>query len=350
MPGKNLFRRPIGLVAAGAVALSGLLMGPAVLGKGADAVAAPSCVYNMTDNNIRNTHDVLIPNTCPTGPVIAWSGGLRQDFTDGSSIVWSKATGTARIMGGIGEYIKSHVGATGFPIGQEYPWNGGAAQAVANGGWVIWSAAGGAHWVHGGIGTYIANNYSTTGFPTTEEYDWCGGRAQAVSGGGYVVWSAPTGVSRLKNTTVGVYIATHCSTSGFPVGNEYAWNGGTAFQVFNGGWVIGSAFGAYWAHGAIGTYIASHFSTAGFPTSEEYSWNDGRVQNVSKGGKIVWSEATGAYRLSGGFEVYASANASTVGLPVSEEYAVPGGNAQNFTKGTLYWSAATGAVTRTPPR
>jgi|GEM_PF-3488068 len=304
--------------------------------------------YALTDPNIRDKHDQTMPDQCPTSAVVSWNGGLKQDFADGSSIVWSSLTGAARIMGAIGVYIKAHVGTTGFPKGEEYAWNGGAAQVVANDGWVIWSAAGGAYWVHGGIGSYIANNFPTTGFPTTEEYDWCGGRAQAVSGGGYVVWSQPTGVSRLKNSAVGVYIATHCSTSGFPIGNEFAWNGGTSQQVFNGGWVVSSGNGTFWVHGKIGNYISAHPTTAGFPKGEQYTWNGCQAQNVSGGGKVVVSSA-GAYRLSGGFESYANANQAAVGCPTSDEYAVPGGNAQNFTKGTLYWSSSTGNVGWTPP-
>jgi len=233
----------------------------------------------------------------PTSDEYTFASGRAQDVKNGGRVVWSPSTPACYAYGAIGDYIKLNITKTGFPTRDEYTFASGRAQDVANGGRVLWTSGTGAYYAGGAIGSYIIQNIASTGFPTTDEYNWQTGRAQTVSKGGWVVWSTKSNGAHRMVAPIGDYINSPAgfAKTGFPTSDPYSFGGGLAQDVEKGGWVFwkSAAIGPHYAGGSIGMYIATHVGTTGFPIDEISSDSKGQWQGTEKGA-VFYTYSTGA--------------------------------------------------------
>jgi hypothetical protein len=127
------------------------------------------------------------------------------------------------------------------------------------------------------------------------------------------------------------------------------------YRHFQGGSVYWSpATGAHEVHGLIRAKWASlgwERSFLGYPLTDETATPDGIGRyNHFQGGSVYWTPTTGAHEVHGYIR---SAWASLgwewgfLGYPVTDEMDAPGGRVSYFQHGSIYWNAATGAVTVT---
>lgn len=198
-------------------------------------------------------------------PAAAWSavsGGQGQQF-QGGWIYWSQGTGTHEVQGAINSDYQS-LGATGsalgFPASDEQDAPGGgrenlfsgtpcaAGSLVGHGSVILWQSATGANEMQGCIYQAYLQNYGgpggVLGYPTTDETSMAGGRYNHLAGttcgsasGSGIYWSGAA--HEVYGCIFQKYLSLGEATSGlgFPVSDEYAYNGGRR-QDFQGGNII----------------------------------------------------------------------------------------------------------------
>lgn len=139
---------------------------------------------------------------------------------------------------------------------------------------------------------------------------------------------------------------------GFPNGNVNVYQSGGRGQGFQngsiyyhpkyGGTIVrGTVRDKYWAVGSVG-------GTLGYPTGDASTYKDGGIGQGFQNGSIYWSKATGSVYIQNPVRAkYWSLGSisSVLGYPRSDATKYAGGGiGQGFQKGSIYWSAATGAV------
>ncbi|MGY1804676.1 LGFP repeat-containing protein, partial [Blastococcus sp. SYSU D00922] len=243
----------------------------------------------------------------PTGPMTCTGGGCGQPFEIGE-VVWSAATGTHLVRGGIHQaWVAAGRGSgwLGAPAAEMVcgQLRGGCVQSFQYGA-LYWSPATGAHGVAGGIRGYWAARGAEAGlgYPTGPMTCTGGGCGQPFEIG-EVVWSAATGTHLVRG------------------GIHQTW-------VANGG-----------GGGSLG-----------YPLTEMVCGlaRSGCAQHFEHG-SVYWSPATLGFAVSGAIRDHwraQSAERGALGYPTSTSRAVAGGVAQDFQGGTLTYDSGTGAVTR----
>lgn len=193
------------------------------------------------------------PTTDEYAPI---PGGVMQGFQYGK-ISWNAATGSHITKGGIGATWDNAGGPAsglGYPTTDEYATaNGGVTQAFQYG-QIVWSPATGSHIIKGGIGqTWInaGGPNSGLGYPTSDEIGGLvSGGAKQYFQGGEVVWSPTTGARIVTGgiRSTWVSLGSERGRLGYPTTGEYSAGGGAYAQDFQGGritWRSGSVSVAY---------------------------------------------------------------------------------------------------------
>ncbi len=133
----------------------------------------------------------------PTTDEFAVNGGARQSF-QGGALIWSPQHGTFMLYGeNKNKYdsIGGSGGILGFPVSNEYVVaNGGVRQDFQRGS-LLWSPATGSRYLVGGIGARywgLGGSSSRLRFPTSDEFVISGGARQNFQGG-YITWQAGNG-------------------------------------------------------------------------------------------------------------------------------------------------------------
>lgn len=178
------------------------------------------------------------------------AGGIMQGFQYGK-ISWNAATGSRITKGGIGatwDQVGGPTSGLGYPTTDEYATaNGGVTQGFQYG-QIVWSPATGSRFIKGGIGATwigIGGPRSILGYPTSDEIGGlAGGGAKQYFQYGELIWSPGAGSYVI---TGGIRAAWAGQWSeggrlGYPTTNEYGVTGGSA-QDFQGGritWYPGS--------------------------------------------------------------------------------------------------------------
>jgi hypothetical protein len=184
------------------------------------------------------------------------AGGVMQDFQFGK-ISWNSVTGSRITKGGIGatwDKVGGPLSGLGYPTTDEYATaNGGVTQAFQSG-QIVWSPATGSRFIKGGIGATwmnIGGPDSGLGYPTSDETGGLvRGGAKQYFQGGEVVWSPAAGARVVIGGIRSAWVAqgSEAGRLGYPTTNEYAVSGGGSAQDYQGGritWRPGSVSVAY---------------------------------------------------------------------------------------------------------
>lgn len=185
-------------------------------------------------------------------------GGVMQGFQYGK-ISWNAATGSRITKGGIGatwDKVGGPLSGLGYPTTDEYATaNGGVTQAFQYG-QIVWSPATGSRFIKGGIGqTWInaGGPNSGLGYPTSDEVGGLvGGGAKQYFQGGEVVWSPASGARVMTGGIRSAWVGqgSEGGRLGYPTTNEYAASGGGYSQDYQGGRIT-------WRSGSVGIEYAS---------------------------------------------------------------------------------------------
>ncbi|SDC06033.1 Uncharacterized conserved protein, contains LGFP repeats [Geodermatophilus telluris] len=288
--------------------------------------------------------------------------GVVAEFQRGA-VYWTASTGGQVVKGDIRAYWNSVGGPTGplgYPVASEVGTRDGiGALSVFEGGTVMWSPATGSVPVRGGIrGAYEASGRETgvLGYPAAPE--------EVLPGGAGVVQRFQRGDVYWTSSMYGALVYGGIRTTwtalgggtgplGYPAGNERAGAGTGRVQEFASGGIYWSpANGAFPVRGGIRAAWATEGAEggpAGYPTTAEQAAGDGRgaVQQFERG-SVYWSASTGAVRVGGAVRSTWLASGGVtgpLGYPTRTETDTPNrsGRVQQFENGAVYWSAATGA-------
>ena len=176
------------------------------------------------------------------------SGGIMQGFQYGK-ISWNPVTGSRITKGGIGATWDANGGPNsglGYPTTDEYATAKGGVTQEFQYGQIVWSPASGSRFIKGGIGATwigIGGPRSVLGYPTSNEIGMSDGGAKQYFQYGEVIWSPGAGsyviTGGIREAWVGQ--GAEAGRLGYPTTNEYGVSGGSA-QDFKGGritWYLG---------------------------------------------------------------------------------------------------------------
>jgi hypothetical protein len=171
------------------------------------------------------------------------AGGVMQDFQFGK-ISWNPVTGSRITKGGIGvtwDKVGGPLSGLGYPTTDEYATaNGGVTQAFQFG-QIVWSPATGSRFIKGGIGATwinIGGPQSPLGYPTSDEVGGLvQGGAKQYFQGGEVIWSPAAGARVVTGGIRAAWVGqgSEGGRLGYPTTNEYAIGGGGYAQDYQGG-------------------------------------------------------------------------------------------------------------------
>lgn len=239
----------------------------------------------------------------PLTSEFAINGGARQNF-EGGAFVWNASTGGTYQMYGANGAKYNALGAEnsrlGLPVSNEYVVAGGGVRQDFQGGYLLWSPATGSRMLVGGIrGAYDARGGSggPLGFPISDEFVVNGGVRQDFQNGS-LIWSPSRGTLMVFGANRAKYDALGGAGGflGLPVSNEYAVARSGVRQDFQYGSLVWSAStGSHYIRGAIGArYLAlgGPSSRLGLPVTDEFAVTGGARQNF-QGGYITWKASNG---------------------------------------------------------
>jgi uncharacterized protein with LGFP repeats len=322
---------------------------------GSSTILVPTAIAEIIqrDGGLSGTRLGLPMSTASAGP----AGGLAQTFAVGG-VYWSSSTGGWVVGGGIGMDYAQWGGPSGsglgYPIGAQLELGSklsGWVQRFENGA-ILWSPATGSVRVTGGIGIALdawgGPFGSGLGYPT----------ANAVASGsvvtqrfqhGSIRWTLEQGaVLQPDSGRIGIY----ADGSAMPVPGAVA---GARTELVGGAWseprangtMYHSSLGDYWTGGGIGEHYArlgGAMSSLGLPVGNQFPLGDRSSgwQQRFQYGTIWWSPATGAHSLnlttSAGFEAAGGPTGSVLGYPITDSTTDLGGGAwsHGFQVGALY--------------
>jgi hypothetical protein len=292
-------------------------------------------------------------------------GVQRQDFSNGWFFLWTEAHGAHPMGPGIaGKWAE--LGRTNWavPISSERnigrennTGEAGVRQNFSNGWSIVWSEKYGAHPVGGGIGGAWGFDVTHRGLPTTDETVLAPGVVEQKFSLGYnwsVIWSESHGAHWVGGGIGAKWRELDGPAWGVPTSNETIDGAGTVVQRFSGGKMI--VFSQHLpepitttTHTLFGAmavkFEALRFGDFGAPTSEEFTLTDGIQQQnflMRTGlgyGKqyldsaLIWSEKTGANLLRYGFfDKWKALGGAEWGIPTADAKAMDNFiDAQEFT-------------------
>jgi uncharacterized protein with LGFP repeats len=179
------------------------------------------------------------PTTDEYSPV---PGGIMQGFQYGK-ISWNPVTGSRITKGGIGatwDKVGGPASGLGYATTDEYATSNGGVTQEFQYGQIVWSPATGSRFIKGGIGATwigIGGPRSVLGYPTSDEIGGLrGGGAKQFFQRGEVIWSPGAGsyviTGGIRSAWAGQ--GSEAGRLGYPSTNEYGVTGGSA-QDFQGG-------------------------------------------------------------------------------------------------------------------
>ncbi|GAC1325949.1 MAG: hypothetical protein NVSMB13_09950 [Mycobacteriales bacterium] len=307
------------------------------------------------------------PLGAPTSAETALPDGAFATYQNGV-IYYSPTTSAWEVHGAIlGAWtaLGAQNGVEGYPTTDErgLPDGVGRFNLLATGS-IYWTPQTGAHEVHGAISAKwsgLGSQASLLGYPlTNEEATPDGvGRFNHFQGGS-VYWTPDTAEHEVHGAIREKWAALGWETGslGYPLTDETkAADGVGRFGRFVGGSIRWTPWtGAFEVHGAIGEHygaLGEDSSVLGSPVTDELGTPDGVGRyNHFQGGSVYWTPWTGAFEVHGAIrERWAGMGWETgpLGYPTSDEHDAPGGRVSAFQHGTIFWDAATGAVTVSLP-
>ena len=244
-----------------------------------------------------------------TSDAPAAGGGYAVAF-QGGSIYWSAATGTQVVRGGIlGTWLATGGagGPLGYPTTSDAPTPEGRGYVVDfQGGSIVWSPATGTQVVRGGIlATWRAagGTSGSLGFPTSSDTAVAGGYTTSFEGGS-VFWSAAGGTQVVRGAILDRWrgVGGAAGVLGFPVSSDARTPDGLGFVVhFERGSVYwGPVSAAKVVQGALAQAYAAAggpSSVLGFPITDTYAVLGG-LRNGFEYGSMRLTTSTGAVTLT----------------------------------------------------
>ncbi|WP_285313377.1 hypothetical protein [Pseudarthrobacter sp. fls2-241-R2A-168] len=220
---------------------------------GSSAFAVTGGINTVWNSIGSQNSDLGYPTSDEYSPM---AGGVIQNFQFGK-ISWNPVTGSRITKGGIGvtwDSVGGPLSGLGYPTTDEYTTaNGGVAQKFQYG-QIVWSPASGSRFIKGGIGATWINaggSDSQLGYPTSDEIGGLvrGGAKQQFQGG-EVIWSPAAGARVVIGGIRSAWVAqgSEGGRLGYPTSNEYPVSGGGYAQDYEGGritWRLGSLSVAY---------------------------------------------------------------------------------------------------------
>ena len=254
-------------------------------------------------------------------------------------------------------------GVAGSPAGPEHHLADGVGLSRQyQHGSIYWSPASGADEVNGSIrDKWIAMGgiQSVLGYPTSDEAWGANNSRFSNFQNGAIYWTFANGADQVHGAIFQHWnsLGREAGKLGLPTQDEAATQGGR-FSRFQYGMIYWSpASGADEVNGSIRDKwfdLGANYKFLGFPTSDEtVGANNSRFSNF-QGGSIFWGYTTGAFEVHGAHPRQIQKPRPGGELPrVAPQRRIGGGQRvryNNFQGGAIYWSSATGALTRSTAR
>ncbi|WP_460932148.1 N-acetylmuramoyl-L-alanine amidase [Phycicoccus ginsengisoli] len=226
--------------------------------------------------------------------------GSQTPFQGGQAL-YATPRGAFRMGAGFNSFYWNNAGyaAWGYPLGDEYGIAGGARVDLQSRS-MLWSSATGTHGIRGGVRNYwvaVGGSAGTLQFPTGEEYNPNSAGAAQRFQGGSVLWTSTHGAHATLGDVDTAYWANGGPTAyfGYPQADRSTVLTG-AFQQFQRGRIYTNpATGTWPVIGAIGSRYITYGGPAsplGFPIAGEAANSTGVVQTFERG-SISWNRTTG---------------------------------------------------------
>jgi uncharacterized protein with LGFP repeats len=250
------------------------------------------------------------------------------------------------------------LGVLGWPTTDEtaIPGGGGRYNYFQSGG-IFWSVATGAHEVHGPILTRYAAlglMFGVLGYPTSDQHptpDGIGHYNHFQSGS---IYSGPAGVYEVHGAIYDKWasLGWEKSVLGYPASDQGNTPDGVGhYNHFQFGSVYSGPPGVYEVHGPIYDKWASlgwEKGVLGYPASDQGNTPDGLGHYSHFQYGSIYSGPPGVYEIHNAiYDKWASLGweRSYLGYPTSDEHdCYSSARCSSFQHGTVYWTAATGAI------
>jgi uncharacterized protein with LGFP repeats len=238
------------------------------------------------------------------------TGGKFNNFERGT-IFWRPDLGAHSVWGDI--YAKwaqkgADLGYLGYPTTDELDNQTGGKYNNFERGTIFWRPDLGAHDVQGDIygkWSQLGADLSYLGYPTTDELNNQTGGKYSNFERGTIFWRPDLGAHNVQGSiyTKWSQLGADLSYLGYPVSDEGNTATGGKYNNFERGAIfwkqsIGIAYGVQGAIYNKWVELGADTGCLGYPISDEYDWNGGKRSDF-EGGSITWTSAGGAVSTCG---------------------------------------------------